>query len=67
MNSLAAGDYQIIAKVLFIPDENPANNQLIKSFIVYPPGNVYNDVVINEIMYAPSTGEPEWVELYNTN
>ena len=65
MNSLAAGNYQIIAKVLFAPDENPANNQLIKSFTVFLPGAVYNDVVINEIMYAPSTGEPEWVELYN--
>ncbi len=65
MNSLAAGDYQIIAKVLFTLDENPANDELIKIFTVYPPGQVYNDVVINEIMYAPSTGEPEWVELYN--
>ncbi len=65
MNSLAAGDYQIIAKVLFTPDENPSNNQLIESFTVYPPGNIYNDVVINEIMYSPSTGEPEWVEIYN--
>lgn len=65
MNSLAAGNYQIIAKVLFTPDENLLNNQLIKSFIVFPPGTNYNDVVINEIMYAPSTGEPEWVELYN--
>ncbi|HEY6436494.1 MAG TPA: lamin tail domain-containing protein, partial [Ignavibacteriaceae bacterium] len=65
MNSLLAGNYQIITKVLFTPDENDVNNQLIKSFTVYPPGNIYNDVVINEIMYAPSTGEPEWVELYN--
>lgn len=66
MNSLPAGNYQIISKVLFTPDEKPANNQLIKSFNVFPPGSVYNDVVINEIMYAPSTGEPEWVELLNT-
>ncbi len=65
MNSLAIGDYQIIAKVVFMPDENPSNNQLVESFNGYLPGNVYNDVVINEIMYAPSTGEPEWVELYN--
>jgi len=65
MNSLAAGNYQIIAKVVFIPDENPSNNQLIESFNVFLPGAVYNDVVVNEIMYAPSTGEPEWVEIYN--
>ena len=65
LNSLLAGNYQIIAKVIFIQDENLSNNELIKSFIVFPPGTNYNDVVINEIMYAPSTGEPEWVELYN--
>jgi hypothetical protein len=39
---------------------------LINSFEVFPPGAAYNDVVINEIMYAPTTGEPEWVELLNT-
>lgn len=66
MDSLSASDYQIIAKVIFIQDENPSNNQLIKLFTVFPPGAAYNDVVINEIMYAPSTGEPEWVELLNT-
>ncbi|MDH3267748.1 MAG: lamin tail domain-containing protein [Ignavibacteria bacterium] len=65
LNSFSAGDYQIIAKVLFTPDENPTNNELINSFTVFPPGAAYNDVVVNEIMYAPSTGEPEWVELYN--
>jgi hypothetical protein len=65
MNTLPAGNYQIIGRVLFVPDEKPDNNELIKSFIVFPPGNNYNDVVINEIMYAPSTGEPEWIELYN--
>ncbi len=65
MNSLTAGNYQVIAKVVFAPDENLFNNSKIKSFLVYPPGNNYNDLVVNEIMYAPSTGEPEWVELFN--
>ena len=65
MNSLTAGNYQIISRVVFAPDENLLNNELIESFLVFPPGTNYNDVVINEIMYAPSTGEPEWVELYN--
>ncbi|MCW8803260.1 MAG: lamin tail domain-containing protein, partial [Ignavibacteriaceae bacterium] len=65
MNSLAAGNYQIIAKVLFTPDENLLNNELISSFAVFPQGAAYNNAVINEIMYAPSTGEPEWVEIYN--
>ncbi len=65
MNSLQSGDYQIISKVIFSDDENLLNNELINGFIVFPPGSNYNDVVINEIMYSPSTGEPEWVELYN--
>ncbi|MCJ7554218.1 MAG: lamin tail domain-containing protein [Ignavibacteriaceae bacterium] len=63
--SLTQGEYQIIADVIFNEDENPNNNKLIKQFTVYPPANNYNDIVINEIMYAPLTGEPEWVELYN--
>ena len=65
LNSLNIGEYQIIASVLFAADENLSNNVLIRTFNVYPPGNIYNDIVINEIMYAPSTEEPEWVELFN--
>ncbi len=65
LNSLTAGEYQIIASINFAEDQNPANNILIKQFTVVPPGNDYNDVVINEFMYAPATGEPEWIELYN--
>lgn len=65
LSSLNDGDYQIIAQVLFNEDENLSNNEIINSFTVHPPGNEYNYIVINEIMYAPSTGEPEWVELFN--
>jgi len=65
MSSLNAGTYQIISKVIFNNDENPLNNELINSFIVFPPGNNYNDAVVNEIMYHPSTDEPEWIEIYN--
>ena len=65
LNSLPSDLYQIIAQVNFTEDQNPANNVLIKQFTVSPPGNNFNDVVVNEIMYAPSSGEPEWIELYN--
>ncbi len=65
LNSLSANTYQIIARVNFVEDQNTANNIDLKQFIVLPPGNNFNDVVINEIMYAPSSGEPEWIELYN--
>jgi len=67
LSSLSVGDHQIIAKAVYVLDENPTNNELINSFEVFPPGAAYNDVVINEIMYAPTTGEPEWVEVYNRN
>ncbi|GBD86322.1 hypothetical protein BMS3Abin03_00238 [bacterium BMS3Abin03] len=65
MNSLPQGNYQIISKVIFNEDENPSNNKMINGFTVFPPGNNFNDLVVNEIMYAPSSGEPEWIELYN--
>lgn len=65
ISSITAGNYQIISNVTFNLDEDTANNKKILKFTSYPPGNNYNDVVINEIMYAPSTGEPEWVEIYN--
>ncbi|MCO6447687.1 MAG: lamin tail domain-containing protein, partial [Ignavibacterium album] len=65
LSSLSAGNYQIISRVSFSKDQNTADNLLIKQFNVYPTGNIYNDIVINEIMYAPSTNEPEWIELFN--
>lgn len=65
LTALSARNYQIIAQVVFAEDENLSNNQKIKLFTVFLPGANFNDVVINEIMYAPITGEPEWVELFN--
>ncbi len=65
LNSLPAEDYQIMARVVFLEDQSTLNNVRIKRFMVLPPGNNFNDIVINEIMYAPSTSEPEWIELYN--
>ncbi len=60
-----SGIHQIIAEIYFLSDENPVNNISIKKFTVHTPSLLYNDIVINEIMYAPSGGEPEWVELFN--
>jgi hypothetical protein len=55
-------DIPIIGKVVYTPDLSLANNQRIVALIVgYPPGSV----VVNEIMYAPASPEPEWVELFN--
>lgn len=65
LSALPAANYQVISKVIFEEDENLTNNQMLKAFTVFNPGANYNDVVISEIMYAPITGEPEWIELYN--
>ncbi len=65
MNSLNQGTYHIIVKIIFQEDENLSNNEKKYLFKVYPPPANYNDVVINEIMYAPNPSQPEWVELFN--
>jgi len=56
---------EIIAKVIFDEDEDTSNNYFIFKFFVQGKPIKYNDLVINEIMFAPSPDEPEWVELYN--
>src|SRR3990172_1401718 len=65
INSANEGNYQLMGEISFSEDEDTLNNKKIIQFIAYPPGNIYNDIIVNEIMYAPSSGEPEWIELYN--
>ncbi len=65
LQSVQDGKYNLILKIVYNEDDNLNNNTKYFSFVVYPPGSNYNDVVINEIMYAPSSGEPEWVEIFN--
>jgi Lamin Tail Domain len=65
LNSVHEGDYNLILKILYDADENPENNLLYFHFYVHPPANEYNDIVINEMMYAPLNGEPEWIEIFN--
>ncbi|MCW5895461.1 MAG: lamin tail domain-containing protein [Bacteroidetes bacterium] len=59
----AAGSHVVIVKVVYPPDQNLSNNQRIGILNV---GYPVRSVVINEIMYAPTSPEPEWVELMNT-
>jgi hypothetical protein len=62
--SLASGDHQILCLLSISGDENATNNNGIVNFFVgVPPLSV----VINEIMYAPTGGEPEWIEIFNTS
>lgn len=47
-----------------IYDEISDNNS--KSLRI-TPSIQFNDIVINEVMFYPSNGEPEWIELYNNS
>jgi hypothetical protein len=56
------GKEWIFINSILTGDQNPANN--IKKQILsigIPPYSV----VVNEIMFAPDSPEPEWIELYN--
>ncbi len=56
------GSYSFIARVVFPNDEDTLNNYKLASVFV---GHKTNTIVINELMFAPISGEPEWFELYN--
>ncbi|MBM2840349.1 MAG: hypothetical protein HW412_877, partial [Bacteroidetes bacterium] len=58
-----AGDRLIIAQLVYQLDENITND---RKRSVLRVGYYQRSVVVNEIMYAPTNNEPEWVELYNT-
>jgi len=61
-----SGLKQYIGKIVFASDQDTANNVLIRSVNV--GGHVVSTgILINEIMYAPQSPEPEWVELYNNS
>jgi hypothetical protein len=57
-----AGEWLLIATVLAGEDQDTRNNQLSVPIAVAFRRRA---LVVNEIMYAPAGGEPEWVELHN--
>jgi len=61
---MRAGEHTFAAAIDFSPDENHANDT---ARMMIPVGSVKGDVLVNEIMYAPSGDEPEWVEVYNSS
>lgn len=63
LGAFSTGDELLIAKIVYPPDQNPSNNLRNAELRV---GYRYGSVVVNEIMYAPTSPEPEWVEIYNT-
>lgn len=60
---LEPGVRLVMVKVVYPPDQHLANNLRIAPLTV---GYRAGSLVINEIMYAPTSPEPEWVEVYNT-
>ena len=50
------------ARAVFSPDQDTTNNELYKTI---EPGLPAQSIVVNEIMYTPVGGEPEWIELFN--
>ena len=51
-------------KVLFLQDQDTTNNSFYKTI---EPGFPNQTIVVNEIMFAPFGGEPEWIELFNNS
>ncbi|MEW5798677.1 MAG: lamin tail domain-containing protein [Bacteroidota bacterium] len=62
--NIAAGRHPLIAKLLLSGDEDTTNNSLS---LVVNAGYYPRTMLINEIMYAPPTGMPEWVEIVNNS
>ncbi len=58
-----AGSDTIIVRVTSADDQNGANN---RAWLKFSVGLQRGSVVINEIMYAPRSPEPEWIELSST-
>ncbi|UCE04842.1 MAG: lamin tail domain-containing protein [bacterium] len=56
------GKNQLIAELVYILDEKQSNNRIIIQFVV--PFN-RGQLIINEIMFRPLSGNPEWIEIFN--
>jgi hypothetical protein len=63
--NFAVGNNQFIAVINFALDEYPDNNTSRYNIVGVAINEIRGDLVINEIMYAPNSQEPEWVEIYN--
>lgn len=63
--SFVEGKNNFHAIINFSLDQNSINDTARVSFDGLNIPESKFDIVINEIMYAPSSPEPEWIELYN--
>ncbi|MFZ6032217.1 MAG: lamin tail domain-containing protein [Melioribacter sp.] len=62
-----SGVYNVTALIVSDYDETSSNNTADIEIRIFEPEANYNDIVVNEIMYAPADEEPEWLELYNNS
>jgi len=61
---LDSGLKQYIGYVDYSLDDDTLNNKIVRDVNI--GGIIQNSgIVINEIMYAPASPEPEWIEIYN--
>ncbi len=67
LGNIQPGEYLIHAEVTSDGDGNLFNNGQSVSIKVNLPAADFHDLVINEIMYKPENGEPEWVEIFNAS
>lgn len=57
--------FGVMVRILFPSDEDSSNN---KKLIFFEPLKIDTPkVFINEIMFAPSNDQPEWIELFNNS
>ncbi|HZY10686.1 MAG TPA: lamin tail domain-containing protein, partial [Bacteroidota bacterium] len=61
---LTSSNTHIIVQAVLSNDQNLANNIKHVSLMIE---DTSRSLVINEIMFAPSPGKPEWIELFNTS
>ena len=59
----AAGKYWLTLQLFSDTDMNPANNLFSRELLVLESGR---SMVLNEIKFLTTSGEPEWVEILNT-
>jgi len=65
LSNLPVGRDRLIFVVVFPPDEFSDNNLSYKNVNIVEFAADRNDIVINEIMFAPEKPEPEWIELFD--
>ncbi|MFZ5516391.1 MAG: lamin tail domain-containing protein [Candidatus Zhuqueibacterota bacterium] len=59
---LQPGQITICARLSLVSDMNPSNDFRSARLSI---GFAAQSLVINEIMYAPLSGDPEWIEIFN--